>query len=50
MTNSDIAYKTQIALLKFVERVSEGKDATAEEVETLPAVASVLLESMGYVD
>lgn len=33
----------ELALLTFVKRASE-KDATAEEVEALPAVAGVLME------
>ena len=33
----------ELALFKFVKRASE-KDAAAEEVEALPAVASVLVE------
>lgn len=33
----------ELALLEFVKRASK-KDATAEEVEALPAVARVLLD------
>ena len=40
MTNEQIA-EFESALLEFVKRVS-GKDATAEEVEALPAVGQVL--------
>lgn len=50
MSNEEIARRTQMALLQFVERVSAGKETTAEETAVLPAVASVLLESVGYVD
>lgn len=49
MDNDDIAYSTKIALLKFVERVVEGT-SSSEEIEILPQIASILFESMWYVN
>lgn len=50
MSNANAKPVTE-ALIAFVKRVSEG-DATAAEVEALPAVASVLLDyfSSGILD
>lgn len=44
MNSAEIQKELRESLLEFVKRVSSDKNATAAEVEALPAVAKVLKE------
>ena len=43
MSKQEMIHELELALLGFVKRVAKGEAATIEEIEILPATASVLV-------